>query len=217
MRRWEGVCQKEQLPRSYPTSAAGQSAYQVSNFGNRQKRLGPSAKSPSLAGGPCQSSRWPPTRDSRTKISGLKDHWCLAPAPPHRGYRRTGRDWMLFKRISCSWRHLFPPPPRGQPGRQAFLGQHTPLAVLLAAGHADFFSGISLRDRAQLLINTLKIQFHRLTKIVQKLKKKKNFWYQCYSELSAQPPRIQQRHPHPLDRSANNIYVQSKSVRFKLS
>ena len=82
---------------------------------------------------------------------------------------------MLFKRISCSWRHLFPPPPRGQPGRQAFLGQHMPLAVLLAAGHADFFSGISLRDRAQLLINTLKIQFHRLTKIVQKLKKKKKF------------------------------------------
>lgn len=119
MRRWEGVCQKEQLPRPYPTSAAGQSAYQVSNFGNRQKRLGPSAKSPSLAGGPCQSSRWPPTRDSRAKISGLKDHWRLAPAPPNRGYRRTGRDWMLFKRISCSWGHLFPPPPRGQPGQQA--------------------------------------------------------------------------------------------------
>lgn len=49
---------------------------------------------------------------------------------------------MFCKSISCSWGHLFPPPPRGCPGRQAFLGQHMPLAVLLAAGHADFFSGI---------------------------------------------------------------------------
>lgn len=79
---------------------------------------------------------------------------------------------MLCKRISCSWGHLFPPPPRGRPGRQAFLGQHTPLAVLLAAGHGGFSSGIfSLQDRAQLLINTLKLQFRRLTKVVHNCKK----------------------------------------------
>ena len=141
-RHREGVGQKEQLPRPCPTSTAGQSAYQVSNLGKRQKRPGPTAKNPWLAGGPGQSFRWPPTRGSRADISGLVDHWHLTPTPT--GCGRTGRHRMPCKRISCSWGHLFPPhppSPPGRPGRQAFLGQHMPLAVLLAAGHGDFSRG----------------------------------------------------------------------------
>ena len=46
----------------------------VSNLGNRQKRPRTPAKNPWLASGPCQSSRWQLTRDSRVKIGGLMDH-----------------------------------------------------------------------------------------------------------------------------------------------
>lgn len=121
VRRWEGVCQKEQLPRPYPTSAAGRSADQVSNLGNREKRPGRSAKSPQLAGGPCQFSRWPPTRNSRPKGSGLKGHWHLTPTPTEGTGGKQEETGCFVKGFPVLGDTSFLPHPEGAQGNRHSL------------------------------------------------------------------------------------------------
>lgn len=80
VRRWEGVCQKEQLPRPYPTSMAGQPAYQVSDLGNRQKRPGALCQEP-------LASRWNLpvfllVSDKELQSQGKWPQGPLAPNPP---------------------------------------------------------------------------------------------------------------------------------------